>query len=276
MAVTAAAFVSCNAHATLVLDTSLQGGHGFNATGANLQGNDLGNKPNRVHFGQLGASANGTVDYFFVGGESSFTNTLRVGGYQHSTAGTNMAVSSPFQLIGDVDIGAGALLSFGFCTSGGSAMGGFGGCAHNNDGASLLAQFGQGPNEKGYRSIGFAPLASFDEASGEWTFGSGTSSDLWMIFWDDSGAHNDDDHDDYIAIARFTGSVVDSRNPLSDISGGDLPDGSANAVLSLAQVPEPATGLLLAGGVAALGWSRRRRVFAPRPLGREGISATLE
>jgi hypothetical protein len=87
-----------------------------------------------------------------------------------------------------------------------------------------------------------------------------------MIFWDDSGAHNDDDHDDYVAIARFTGSVVDLLNPLSDIPGDDPPGGNETNLVSLTQVPEPATGLLLAGGLAALGLSRRLRGISPGAL----------
>jgi hypothetical protein len=256
----AAALASGNAYATLVLDTSLQGGHGFNATGANLQGNDLGNKPNRVHFGQLGASANGTVDFFSVGSEATFANSLHLGGGPGHSAAAGFG-SGP-QFVGTVGAAAGAFLSFGFSTNGGAAMGSAGLYADNTSSASLLAQFGQGAN-KGYRSIGFAPLSSFDAETGEWTFGEGTSSDLWMIFWDDSGAHNDDDHDDYVAIARFTGSVVDLLNPLSDIPGDDPPGGNETNLVSLTQVPEPATGLLLAGGLAALGLSRRRRGIAP-------------
>lgn len=257
-AVAAAALSGSAAHATLVLDTSLQGGGGFNATGANLSGNDLGNKPNRVHFGQLGATASGSVDFYFVGGEASFANSLNVGGSAHqSTGGFGMP-----QLVGTVDAGAGAFLNFGFCTSGGNAMGGFGGCASNDNAASLLAQFDQGAN-KGYRSIGFAALSSFDETTGEWTFGDGTSSDLWMIFWDDSGAHNDDDHDDYVAIARFKGSVVDLLDPLSSSTGDDgLPGGETSNPLAATQVPEPATGLLLTAGLAALGFVSRRRSAA--------------
>jgi hypothetical protein len=31
---------------------------------------------------------------------------------------------------------------------------------------------------------------------------SALESDDWAIFWDDSGADNDDNHDDYVAVAR--------------------------------------------------------------------------
>jgi len=126
-------------------------------------------------------------------------------------------------------------------------VGAYGMCASNTDGASLIAQFNYvdvaTSTEGGYRSIGYRALSSYDPTAGlsnaavsTYAAASVTDSSLWAIFWDDSGARNDDDYDDYIAVARFT------------------PAGFVTPV----DVSEPLTLTLLGSSLLGMGVLRRR------------------
>lgn len=219
------------AQATLMLDTGLTSDFGVTSSVPNGNG-DPADMPGQVYFGQLEAAANGSVDFFYIGNEAAYLNTLSMGTDSHVAYSDTFA--SPYGIVGSVAANAGVYLDFGFCTSGGAWVPDYGRCLQNDDDDSLIAQFNYGGVGSGYRSVGFAALSSFDPGSGLWAYADpldGPYSDLWMILWDDSGAMNDDDHDDYIAVARF----------------------------SAASVPEPAPILLLGAGLVALGLTRRRR-----------------
>jgi hypothetical protein len=219
----AATFVSTQASANLVLNTVPGLGMATTAT------NDFAGKPGHLYLGLLSATANGFVDFYFIGNEAGYTNTLVMGGTSHSTAGLPDTFSSigGGTLVGSVGVTAGNLVDFGFCTSGGDNIWYLpqGRCAMNNL-VSALGQYFYG-GVTGYRSIGFHAL----NAGGNWANTAQGAYSSWGLFWDDSGAANDDNHDDYIAVARF------------------------RAV----QVPEPAALLLLGLGVLGVALTQRIR-----------------
>jgi hypothetical protein len=226
------------ANAALILDTAVTNSFAPVTGTTGTGGNDLPNKPGTLLFGQLYADQSGIVDFFYVGTEAGYTNTLHYGSSSFSsTPGNNF--TAPDQLIGSIGVGAGQFLDFGFCTSGGAEVGAYGRCAQNDDASSLIAQYNYKENagdEAGYRSIAFRALTSYSSSSGlasapSYAPATTTDSALWAIFWDDSGAKNDDNHDDFIAVARYRTTTV----------------------------PEPPAILLLGAGILALAVRRRRR-----------------
>lgn len=232
----AALGLALQADAALVLDSTITSSFLPGYSGID-PGNSLPNSPPAIRFGQLQANMSGTVQFYFTGSEAAYANTMRIDG---STFPTTQDFSPPDTALGSLAVSAGTFVDFGFCTNGGASVGAFGMCASNNSAASLIAQFNymETPgNEPGYRSIGFRALNSYDPIAGlsnaalsTYSPVSVTDSSLWAIFWDDSGARNDDDYDDYIAVARFVPTAV----------------------------PEPVTLTLLGAGLLGIGLVRRR------------------
>jgi hypothetical protein len=130
----------------------------------------------------LGVDSAGSVTYWYYGKEAGYENVFKAGSLSYAsgyTPQTQNYFAAP-KLIGTVGVDAG-VLNFGFCAN--SSPGVSQGCVTNaqNDGLGFLS----------WQSIAF----------------SATGNVAWL-FWDDSGAGPDDNHDDMLIKAVFTPKSV--------------------------------------------------------------------
>jgi hypothetical protein len=124
----------------------------------------------------------GTVTYYYYGKEAGYQNVFTAGALSYNsgfTPNTQNYFSAP-KLIGSQDVGAG-LLNFGFCAYSSPGVGQ--GCVTNAQNDAL--------NLGSLQSIAYS-----------------VSGNTAWLFWDDSGAGPDDNHDDMLIKAVFTPKSV--------------------------------------------------------------------
>jgi hypothetical protein len=130
----------------------------------------------------LGVDNAGSVSYYYYGKEAGYQNVFLAGNFAFSTGFTPTTqnyFNNPIKM-GSLDVGSG-LLDFAFCAFGSPLF--FKGCVTNDQNDDL------GWNS--YQSIAYS-----------------VAGNTAWLFWDDSGAGPDDNHDDMLIKAVFTPKAV--------------------------------------------------------------------
>jgi len=132
----------------------------------------------------LGVDSVGSVQYYYYGKEAGYRNVFTAGALTYNTGYTPQVQDyfgvNGLKIGGPVDVTAG-LLNFKFC-------------AYDNFGESPGCK-SNGDND--YLSWGSAQSLAFS-----------VSTNTAWLFWDDSGAGPDDNHDDMLIKAVFTPKAV--------------------------------------------------------------------
>ena len=130
----------------------------------------------------LGTDGAGSVAFYYYGKEAGYRNVFTAGGLSYDsglTPNTQNYFSAP-KSIGSIDV-SGGVFDFRFC-------------AYNESGVSQ----GCVKNEKNdLLNLGFLQSIAFS-----------VRGNVAWLFWDDSGAGPDDNHDDMLIKAVFTPSAV--------------------------------------------------------------------
>ncbi len=170
-----ALFTGAQASAALL---TLGGGSSIVTPSSN---NVLGSGVTMLDNATISATGPVVLKFYFLGSESSFTNTLRIGSNSHAESDSGQPAAWPGTFLFSYTLAAAGAVPMSFTSSG------FGGSLTPGGGDTA-------------KSIAFQYL-SCTNATTCWT---STPSNMVLFALDDSGAGPDDNHDDYVGYMVAT------------------------------------------------------------------------